>query len=38
MPRFRVIFSMENFEKGIAIFHKNAGKGENIWKKFHCLR
>ena len=33
-----VIFSMENSGKSISIFHKNLGKGDNIWKKIHCLR
>ena len=34
MPRVRVIFSRKNSEKGMAIFHKNSGKGYNICKKF----
>ena len=34
MPRVRVIFSRENSEKGMSIFHKKSGKGYNIWKKF----
>ena len=38
VPCFRVIFSRENSGKGISIFHKNSGKGDNIWRKFHCLR
>ena len=38
VPYFKVIFSMENSGKGILIFHKISGKGDNIWKKFHCLR
>ena len=38
VPCFRVIFSMENSGKGISVFHKNSGKSDNIWKKFHCLR
>ena len=24
----------EKFQKGMPIFHKNSGKGYNIWKKF----
>ena len=34
VPRFRVIFPKTNFGKGMLIFHKNSGKGNNIWKKF----
>ena len=34
VPRIRVIFSRKNSEKGMLIFHKNSGKGYNIWKKF----
>ena len=34
MPRFRVIFSRKNPEKGMSLFHKNSGKGYNICKKF----
>ena len=34
VPRIRVIFSRKNFEKCMAIFHKNSRKGYNIRKKF----
>ena len=34
VPRIRVIFSRKNSEKDMSIFHKNCGKGYNIWKKF----
>ena len=34
VPRVRVIFSRKNSEKGMSIFHKNSGKGYNIYKKF----
>ena len=34
MSRIRVIFSRKNSEKGMSIFHKNSGKGYNIWTKF----
>ena len=34
VPRVRVIFSRKISEKGMSIFHKNSGKGNNICKKF----
>ena len=30
----RSYFQGKNSEKGMSIFHKNSGKGYNIWKKF----